>query len=188
MNHIVMLGDDEQSKLAASSLVEECVSNVMIVEKLPDGTRKPHVVASHAATQEQREAYFEHSFLTTGAVWRNMPFGERVTVLAALELDTAQALTDEINDVLPANAKQLIAFWQRQINTGECWFAPGSIGRRAHELIEEGYCLWSKKALKNFYGLEQPTRYNARQGIPGTEAFVTMIMSPDYTSWIKLIE
>lgn len=66
------------------------------------------------------------------------------------------------------NFEKEVEAMQELINTGECWKLEGSFGRRAMELIKEGYCMLGEQGCHDYYGNYIPSRYEVITGTMGS--------------------
>ena len=160
------------------------VPGAVFVERSEDNKRR-RVVMLHVADEEQARFYHSDPVILTGIVWSEANFQARAELAMSAGLPESVVAQRDVFDVLPPETKAYLLFWQGQMNSGRCWHAPGSIGARAARLLEAGFLLHSRRTVCNFYGHEQPTRYNDTQGLPGTDAFVRAMMGQRYLDWLK---
>jgi hypothetical protein len=61
---------------------------------------------------------------------------------------------------------------QELIDDGMAWRLEGSVGRHAHDLIEQGYCTLGPTSRTDFYGNTVPSRTQVQPGSPGSAEYV----------------
>jgi len=64
-----------------------------------------------------------------------------------------------------------VASMQELINSGIAWRLEGSVGRRAMELINAGYCMLGKEGHKDYWGNYVPSRYKVKGGTKGSTEY-----------------
>lgn len=64
-----------------------------------------------------------------------------------------------------------IEWYQARINDGTVWKFEGSIGRRAMELIEAGFCTLGEKGHYDYYGNYVPSKHEVKAGTKGSQEY-----------------
>ena len=126
--------------------------------------------------------------LITGIEWSGLVLAGRMEIMIAWGQPRTAAVADDVLLALPEDARQYLEFWQRQVNSGDCWCTSGFIGRQAMELLREGYLLASKTPTKAAFGGSMPTRDQVKPGTVGSPHFVRHMMSEAYLGWISTVE
>lgn len=138
-------------------------------------------------SEETWKFFDESPELVTGIQWTGMQMAGRIAIMAAWGSPAQNAISQDVMDIFPAETREYIAFWQRQINNGSCWNTSGFIGRQANELIHQGFCLLGPEPTKNFYGSLEPSRHQVDPGTPGSPLYVKTMMSQAYLDWLETI-
>jgi hypothetical protein len=136
------------------------------------------------ATPEQTRFFEMDPPLRTGIEWNALGLAGRVKVAAELQLPSGLAKSLNMVEVLPQEAREYLAFWQRQINSAECAFSAHEIGARAARLLEQGYLLGPRVERTDWTGDRIRPRDRVPPGQPGSYRFVEAIMGPEYAKWI----
>lgn len=127
----------------------------------------------------------EPVMLFTGLEWMELNLAAKIDIMVSIG---APPDPDDILSALPEQSLKWLAGWQMQVNSNNCWNTAGSIGRQAHELLQDGYILWGPAATKGFYGQTIPGRGDVRAGAPGSAAYVRTMMGERYLAWVSAIE
>jgi hypothetical protein len=64
-----------------------------------------------------------------------------------------------------------IAMFQRMIDDGTVWKMPGSYGRTASELIQQGLCMLGPVGHRDYYGNYVPSRHEVKPGTKGSPEY-----------------
>ena len=159
--------------------------NVFIRTPSADGGTTTTKILRVPATPEQTRFYGMAPPLRTGIEWNALGLDGRLKVVADLKLPPSVAKSTSMVDVLPQDAREYLAFWQRQINSAECAFSAHEIGARAARLMEQGYLMGPRIDRTDWVGDRIPSRDRVPPGQPGSYRFVEAIMGSAYARWIS---
>lgn len=67
-----------------------------------------------------------------------------------------------------ATPQEHIDALQEAINSGLAWNMEGSVGRAAHDAIENGACVLGTERRKDYYGNVVPSRFDVKPGSKGS--------------------
>lgn len=149
-----------------------------------DGTTAAIQVLCIPATIEQTRHYNMAPPLRTGLEWSATPMVDRMAWLDAAGLPPSKAPADDMIEILPKAARDYLAFWQRQINSAECYFSCHEMGARVNWLLERGYIMNPRILRTTWYGHHVLPRDRVPNSEPGSHAFVESVMGPKYARWI----
>jgi hypothetical protein len=125
-----------------------------------------------------------------GAFWSGLEIAGRIEIMTAIGCPTRYCLKEDTMDILVwmPGVTVWLTGWQKQINSGACWFAPGRFGKMADELLDTGFLLHSTKPVTGFHGQVYPTRETVPAGEPGSKDFVRATKGERYLEWILAVE
>jgi hypothetical protein len=140
------------------------------------------------APDENTWRFFEMDpHLVTGLEWIAMQTSVRMAIMVEWGFPADRVLSNNVLEILPEETLAYLAFWQHQINTGDCWRTSGAIGRQAASLVQSGHLLAGKERVKNYFGHPVGCRTDLTPGIPGSPAFVQALMGDEYLAWISAV-
>lgn len=67
-----------------------------------------------------------------------------------------------------ATQEEVIACYQRLIDSGDAWNLEGHVGRTAMEFIESGECILGEVGHRDYYGSYVPSRTEVAPGTKGS--------------------
>jgi hypothetical protein len=120
--------------------------------------------------------------------WHNADFSARVDILKRANQPLHLARKNDVFDVLNDNTKAFIEAWQKLVNSGECWFTFGDIGKAAATMLNKGVLMAAHEDKQDFYGSSVPGRSSVVQGHEQSYAYVAAIMGTRYADWLATIE
>lgn len=71
-----------------------------------------------------------------------------------------------------ATFEEVVAAYQRLINTGDAWRLEGGVGRLAMSFIEEGVCALGESEHTDYWGNRIPSRVQVEPGTKGSVQYV----------------
>jgi len=66
---------------------------------------------------------------------------------------------------------ETVALFQRLIDEGIVWKMPGSYGRTAMDLIEQGLCMLGQTGCQDYWGNYVPSRFEVKPGTKGSPEY-----------------
>lgn len=66
---------------------------------------------------------------------------------------------------------ETVVLFQRLIDEGLVWKMPGSYGRMAMGLIEQGLCMLGQTGCRDYYGNHVPSRFEVKAGTKGSPEY-----------------
>ena len=67
--------------------------------------------------------------------------------------------------------EEMVAGYQRLIDSGAAWRLEGSVGRIAMALIEQGLCMLGETGHRDYWGNYIPSRYEVEPGTKGSPEY-----------------